>query len=213
MLSEMRGSFIYFFSNRMIYFIQLTVRHWIKNEFNNVQYICFWIIFKTKAITKVSRILSFHIEDNVRNISLDMTGSELTFFSMLINGNHLIFRAGVLVTFELDRASQTAIISRFTRCLLRDRVCIWMRSQWTHPSRRDEGAGFEASQWLRTYREISPRILRRRESCESNECHKVARRRTATAVKLCETTRCCRIVGANARGFRGLIFSFNRVLR
>lgn len=158
----------------------------------------------------------FAVKENIRNKSFD-NGESINIFSRyLINGNHLGSRADVpIVTFEHYRARQAAIISRFTLCLLRDRVCIWMRSQWTHPSRRDEGAGFKASQWLRTYGESWPCILRRRESWESNECHKVGRRRTATAVKLCgmtgETTRCCRIVGVNARELKDPIFSFNRV--
>lgn len=145
---------------------------------------------------------------------LDMTANRLTFFSMSYQRQSFDFsRRPADRNFRaLSCESQAAIISRFTLCLLRDRVCIWMRSQWTHPSRRDEGAGFEASQWLRTYGESWPRILRRRESWESNECYKVARRRTAIAVKLygmtSETTRCCRIVGVNTTGLRNSHFQF-----
>lgn len=65
-----------------------------------------------------------------------------------------------------------------------------------------KGAKEQVSRHLSDYvltASLTANLGRGRESWESNECHKVARRRRTAAVKLYAmtggTTRCCRIIG------------------
>jgi len=147
-----------------------------------------------------------------------MTGSELTFFSMSYQRQSFDFsrrradRNSRAISCEPNGNNKPLYAMPVTRPGMH-----MNEVSMNAPIKEGRRSRFRGISVITYLLRISPRILRRRESCESNECHKVARRRTAIAVKLCgmtgETTRCCRIVGANARGFRGLIFSFNRVLR